>query len=134
MKAIKAIEGISTQQNETSEGITRLLHENSRQMLNYNTTLSTFSDKMYINLPWGFEFVLMWLVRDSLQQTGIELRKFLLVIWMILTSGLQTLLRAYASTPREFEPCFTQKPVTFTDAHGRVHMIHVEWCNSWTVS
>jgi len=50
MKAIKAIEGISTQQNETSECITRLLRENSRQMLNHNTTLSTFSDKMYINL------------------------------------------------------------------------------------
>jgi hypothetical protein len=46
---------------------------------------------------------------------------------------LQTLLRAQAGVPREFEPCFNEKPVFFTDAHGRVHRIHLEWCNSWEV-
>ncbi|PMD12774.1 hypothetical protein NA56DRAFT_586661, partial [Hyaloscypha hepaticicola] len=64
---------------------------------------------------------------------GSELKTFMIRIWASNARSYKILLDLQTRVPREFEPCWIQEAVRFTDALGRVAPIYLELVNSWEV-
>ena len=54
-------------------------------------------------------------------------------IWTLSFRSYKILLDLQTRVPREFEPCWIQQPLIFTDALGRTAPVHLELINTWDV-
>ncbi|KAE9374276.1 hypothetical protein N431DRAFT_556622 [Stipitochalara longipes BDJ] len=107
-------EVVSDRQSNDLTELKAMIGESRTQLADLQTTISIMDNKM-----------------ERVESTHLGLHHFRSVTFPAMMQELQTLLRAQTRVPQEFEPCLNEKPVLFTDAHGRTHRIHLEWCNSW---